>query len=44
MKKWIALALICTILFVIPACAATEPITDLKAFEAQVFADYLEQY
>ena len=44
MKKWIALALICTILFVIPACAANEPITDLKAFEEQVFADYLEQY
>ena len=44
MKKLIALALICTILFVIPACAANEPITDLKAFEEQVFADYLEQY
>ena len=44
MKKWIALALICTILFVIPACAANEPITDLKAFEEQVFADYLKQY
>ena len=44
MKKMIALSLICTILFLIPACAANEPITDLKAFEEQVFADYLEQY
>ena len=44
MKKWIALALICTILFLIPACAANEPITDLNAFKEQVFADYLEQY
>ena len=42
-KKLFALIL-AFVLLLLPACAANQPITDLKAFEEQVFADYIEQY
>ena len=45
MKKLIVYFLLLAFAFFFTACAtANKPITDLKAFEEQVFADYIEQY
>ena len=45
MKKLIVYFLLLAFAFSFTACAtANKPITDLKAFEEQVFADYIEQY
>ena len=44
MKKLISYILILTLISSFAACAADQPITDLKAFEEQVFADYLKKY
>ena len=44
-KKLVALILLCSILLILPACSfSNQTVTDLKAFEEQVFADYIEAF
>ena len=45
MKKLIVFTLLLAFAFSFAACAAAnQPVTDLKAFEEQVFADYIEAF
>ena len=45
MKRLIASILVLSLFLLLPACAAAnQPVTDLKALEEQVFADYIEEF
>ena len=45
MKRLIAFTLLLSLFLLLPACAAAnQPVTDLKALEEQVFADYIEAF
>lgn len=44
MRRLIAITVVLSV-FLLPACAAAnQPVADLKAFEEQVFADYIEAF
>ena len=45
MRRLIAITVVLSVFLLLPACAAAnQPVTDLKAFEEQVFADYIEAF